>query len=105
MEKLFQKARAGILEEPPRPNWEGAAAVGFAGGFHQSSMVPKAAPLKGQQGESKHPRVLPSLLTVACRPRCRCCQTLPGWAGLAAKTQEVPRAEGYRPLSPCLTAC
>ena len=110
MEKVFQKASARIWEEPPGPAGRGMLRWRSQGAPTKPPWLLallKPAPLKGQQGESKHPRVLPSLLPAACPPRHQCCQALPGWGGLsalAAKTGEAPHAEGCRPLSPCLTA-
>lgn len=103
MEKLFWKASAGILEEPPSPAERRMLRQGSRGGSHQSSAVLpllKPAPLRGRQGESEHPRVLPSLLPAVCLPRCWCCQALPSWVLWLPKPERcrVPRDAG--PLLP-----
>lgn len=104
MEKLFWKASAGILEEPPSPAGRGMLQQGS-----QGRVPPKlhgAAPAEAStpEGTARGKRA-PTCAAVS--PACSLPSSLPVLPGsaslvaLAAKTREVPRAEGCRPPSPC----
>lgn len=106
-EAVLESQRRDFGRAPPARLGGGCCSRVRRAGSHQSSTVlplPKPAPLRGRQGESEHPRVLPCLLPAVCPPRCRCCQALPAWVLWLPKPERCHVLKDAGPLLPALSS-